>query len=293
MRRSLFLLALLLSCHRTTQPTSTPAASGTEVSWKEALSPEPLVSALDETQKKEYEFLTNALLCPCGDHTDVFAACIEARQCPEALQAARMSARLLAKGVSRSDVEVAVVESFGGAPAVLSTEGAPFKGNPNASVTIVEFADFECPFCADLFPILQKVAKLREKDVKVVFKFYPIPHHPFGFLSAEAGAFAHSHGKFWELHDLMFSRQQEMNRENIKAWAKEVGLDPEVLESSWLEAIFQERVKRDQAEGDALKISGTPTLFINGRVYNEGYNVEALSRAIDEAMIAKKAGKKE
>jgi protein-disulfide isomerase len=263
------------------------------VPWWQPLLPDQYLARLTSDQKKEYEYITNELLCPCGEHTEVFAACIEERRCPEALQAANMAARLLGENTPRGTVEALVAESYGSAPVKLSIQDAPILGDENAPVTIVDFADFQCPYCAKLAVELHQVVASRPKDVRLVYKYFPIPAHPYAYLSAEAAAFAQSKNKFWELHDILFARQKTMTREEILNWASEIGLDADALDAAWQQSTYAARVKRDEAEGDALKVEGTPTLYINGRIYNEGLSAKSLSRAIDEALWAQKAEKSE
>ena len=257
--------------------------------WWGSLLPDPYIAKLSPEQRREYEYATNELLCPCGDHTEVFAACIEQRSCPEALLAASMMARLLKENVSRNTAEALVAESYGGAPAEISTQDAPILGDPNAPITLVDFADFQCPFCAKLAVELHKVVLARPQQVRLVYKYFPIPSHPYAYLAAEAAAFAQTKNKFWELHDLLFSRQKSMSREAIVEWATEVGLSATELETALSQSSYSDRVKRDEAEGDRLKVGGTPTLYLNGRIYNEAMTAEAINRAIDEALQAQQA----
>jgi protein-disulfide isomerase len=288
----IFSLSLLVSCTKpsdlqgvTLQPiTAQPSP------W-EQLSPAPYLAQLSPEQKREFEYTTNELLCPCGDHTELFAQCIEKKTCPEALLAANMAARLLKESVPRNTVEGLIAESFGGPPATISVQDTPIFGDSNAPITLVSFADFQCPYCATLSIELHKVVMSRPKEVRLLFKYFPIPSHSFGYLAAEAAAFAQSKNKFWELHDLLFAYQKQMSREAILEWASEVGLDPLELEAAWQQGIYQDRVRRDEAEGDKLKVGGTPTLYLNGRLYNEALTAKAISRAIDEVLLAQKATK--
>jgi protein-disulfide isomerase len=288
----IFSLSLLVSCTKpsdlqevTRQPLMTQPSP-----W-EQLSPAPYIAQLSPEQKREFEYTTNELLCPCGDHTELFAQCLERKTCPEALLAANMAARLLKESVPRNTIEGLIAESFGGPPATISMQDTPIFGDSNAPITLVSFADFQCPYCATLSIELHKVVMSRPKEVRLLFKYFPIPSHSFGYLAAEAAAFAQSKNKFWELHDLLFAYQKQMSREAILEWASEVGLDPLELEAAWQQGLYQDRVRRDEAEGDKLKVGGTPTLYLNGRIYNEALTAKAILRAIDEVLLAQKATK--
>ena len=143
---------------------------------------------------------------------------------------------------------------------------APYKGGADAPVTIVEFSDFQCPFCSRINPELAKVREKYGDKVKVVFRQFPLHSiHPEAQKAAEASLCAGDQGKFWELHDKMFANQRALKVDNLKTAAEEIGLDMEVFSSCLDSGAKASQVTADLRAGQAAGVSGTPSVFVNGR----------------------------
>lgn len=167
----------------------------------------------------------------------------------------------------------------------LTPEDAQAIGPKDAKVTFVEFADFQCPACAALHPTLKEVKeKYADASVRFVFRHYPLPQHEHAFLASEAVIAAGKQGKFWELHDMMFENQTNIKKENIQAYAEKLDLDTTVFNQALEDHTYKSIVEADMADGVALGVRGTPTLFINNQEYKGKYSVEELSKAIDSAL---------
>mgnify|MGYP001180140724 FL=1 len=141
----------------------------------------------------------------------------------------------------------------------------PAFGSRNATVEIVEFSDFQCPFCQRLNVTLEQLKADYGDDVRLVFKDYPLPNHAQAFKAAEAGNCAHEQGKFWELHDVMFSSQSELEVADLKRHAGELGLDQASFDTCLDSGRFAASVSADLRLGQGVGVSSTPTVFINGR----------------------------
>ncbi|MEE2791179.1 MAG: DsbA family protein [Acidobacteriota bacterium] len=141
----------------------------------------------------------------------------------------------------------------------------PAFGSRNATVEIVEFSDFQCPFCQRLNGTLEQLKTDYGDDVRLVFKDYPLPNHAQAFKAAEAGNCAHEQGKFWELHDVMFSNQSELEVADLKRHAGELGLDQASFDTCLDSGRFAAAVSGDLRLGQGVGVSSTPTVFINGR----------------------------
>ncbi|MEE2790363.1 MAG: DsbA family protein [Acidobacteriota bacterium] len=141
----------------------------------------------------------------------------------------------------------------------------PAFGSRNATVEIVEFSDFQCPFCQRLNGTLEQLKADYGDDVRLVFKDYPLPNHAQAFKAAEAGNCAHEQGKFWELHDVMFSNQSELEVADLKRHAGELGLDQASFDTCLDSGRFAASVSADLRLGQGVGVSSTPTVFINGR----------------------------
>src|SRR5512146_3027291 len=185
----------------------------------------------------------------------------------------RLRARLYA------DRKVVVeLEPFRVAP---GTQAAPALGPDVAPVTIVEFSDFECPYCGALYPTLRKVEQDFGRQVRVVFRQFPLTGlHAYALKAAEASLCANEQGKFWEMHDLLFQDQKRLAVADLKAKASTLGLDRKTFDSCLDSGRFVEQIQKDQREGTRLGISGTPALFVNGAPMEGAVPYETLAATI-------------
>ena len=149
-----------------------------------------------------------------------------------------------------------------------TTEGSPTLGPAGARIQVVVFEDFECPFCSRVGPSLRSFQARFPQDVRIVFKHLPLTAiHANAQLAAEAAAFAHEHGKFWEMHDILFANQKTLNRANVIGYGKQVGLDVAGLSAALSGGAQKPAVQRDLQEAARAGAEGTPTVFLNGRRY--------------------------
>ena len=141
----------------------------------------------------------------------------------------------------------------------------PIRGPKDAEVTIVEFSDFQCPFCAKATPTIQQLMKTYPGQIRWIFKHYPLPIHSDARLAHEVSLSAAAQGKFWEMHDLIFENQRAMKKEDLFGHARQLGLDIEQIENDLSSGKFKATINADMKEGKKLGIRGTPTFLINGR----------------------------
>ncbi|AKU90003.1 DsbA family protein [Vulgatibacter incomptus] len=161
--------------------------------------------------------------------------------------------------------------------------GAACRGPADAPVTVVEFSDFECPHCAAARPVLERLQAERS-DLRLCFMHFPLPGHSNASSAAQATVFAQRHGKFWELHDLVFENQQRLSVEVIKELVAKVGLDPQALVRAVKADELSPIVDRQKAEGIRLGLQGTPSIFINGRKHELPLMPELLRFTIDDEL---------
>lgn len=169
-------------------------------------------------------------------------------------------------------------------PVKLSIAGAPFKGSADAKVTIVEFSDFQCPYCAKAASEAAQVVQKFPKEVKLVFKQFPLEDHSQAALAAEASLAAQAQGKFWQLHDKMYANFRQINRARILLWATETGLDMNRFRADLDSHKYAQRVKAEEHEGEVAGVEGTPTFFINGQKFNGVFEVNAIGPIIAQEM---------
>jgi protein-disulfide isomerase len=160
----------------------------------------------------------------------------------------------------------------------------PSRGPENALVTIVEFSDFQCPYCGREFPVIERLMKEYDGKVRLVFRHYPLDFHPFAQKAAEAGACAQDQGKFWELHDKMFTNQNKLGVDDLKAYAKSVGLDASRFDKCLDSGEKKALVEEDMKAGTAAGVNGTPAFFINGVFVNGAQPYEQMKQTVDREL---------
>ncbi|MDP9120506.1 MAG: thioredoxin domain-containing protein [Acidobacteriota bacterium] len=165
--------------------------------------------------------------------------------------------------------------------------GFPAKGGANAPVTIVEFSDFQCPFCSRVVPTLEKAMAQYGDKVRLVFRQYPLPMHPNAAKAAEAALCANEQGKFWQMHDAMFKDQSGLAVDALKSKAAGLGLNATQFNACLDSSKEAEAVKSDMQAGSSAGVSGTPALFINGRFLNGAVPYEQVSKVIDDELRRK------
>ena len=174
-------------------------------------------------------------------------------------------------------------------PAVIrvevTTEGAPIRGAVDGPVTIVEFSDFECPFCKQTHPTLKQVLERYPGKVRLAYRDFPLDSiHPQARRAAEAARCAQDQGKFWEYHDVLFTQSPQLALEDLRRYAGQVGLDVTKFDSCLAAGVHKAALQRDLDEGNRLGITGTPAFFINGRTLSGAQPLEAFTRLIEEEL---------
>ncbi len=166
--------------------------------------------------------------------------------------------------------------------------GAPAKGPENAPVKIIEFSDFQCPFCGRIEPEIEKVLKTYGNKVRLVYRQFPLTQiHPFAQKAAEASLCAKAQGKFWAMHDAMFANQSALGVDQLKATAKKLGMDSKTFDKCLDSGETAAAVAADEKAGEAAGVNGTPALFINGRFINGAVPYEQIAKVIDEELTSK------
>jgi protein-disulfide isomerase len=164
----------------------------------------------------------------------------------------------------------------------------PVKGPANAPITIIEYSDYQCPFCARVNPTLDQVRKAYGDKIRIVFKDFPLPNHPEAPKAAEAAHCAGEQGKYWELHDRMFANQQALQVPMIKQYATALGLDMNAFNQCLDSGKHAGRVAENLKSGEALGVASTPTLYVNGRPVVGAQPFEFFKAVIDEELARAK-----
>ena len=169
-------------------------------------------------------------------------------------------------------------------PRVAVKAEGPSRGGSNAPVTIVEFSDFECPFCGHAVETLQQVQKKYGDNVRIVFRDYPLFSHRTAKRAAEAAHCADELGKFWEMHDRLFSKGGPLSDADLYRFAGQAGIDRDKFDQCLNSGKYKEAWKVSQDEGNRVGVSSTPSFFINGRMVVGAAGYEVFSKIIDEEL---------
>jgi protein-disulfide isomerase len=161
------------------------------------------------------------------------------------------------------------------------------RGRPDAPVTLVEYGDFECPYCGQAEPVVRELLAANDDDLRYVWRHLPLADvHPNAQLAAEAAEAAAAQGEFWAMHDRLLAHQDELTPRELHAHAAEIGLDVPRFAEELRQRRYAPRVAEDVGSADASGVSGTPTFFINGRRHHGVYDVATLTSAVRAARRA-------
>ncbi|GAC1552111.1 MAG: hypothetical protein NVS3B10_14400 [Polyangiales bacterium] len=227
-------------------------------------------SSLIASEKRAFSKVVRDYSSPCGDPVTLEVCVKESRPCKKCLPAAKAVAQLVPKGEDEKAIREWLDNRFDDKSVKsIDLSGTPSIGPSDASIVIVEFADFECPHCGAAMPIIHSVIDAPEFKGKVrfLFKEFPLSGHEHAEPAARAALAAMDQGKFWEMHDQLFTHQEQLNPPDIEGSAKKIGLDVDKWKAAMASPAVKDRVQKDRDVGGKLGVSGTPTLFIGGRKF--------------------------
>jgi protein-disulfide isomerase len=170
----------------------------------------------------------------------------------------------------------------------VETGDSPSRGPQDAKVTLIEFTDFQCPFCSRVQPTLKKILEKYPQDVRHVFKHHPLKFHKDAPLAAEASLAAGAQGKFWEMKEILFNNQKKLKEENLVEYAQNLGLDIEKFKADLRDHTYKEQVDRESKQAVTLGATGTPAFFVNGRYLSGAKPLDSFVKVIDEELSGKK-----
>jgi protein-disulfide isomerase len=278
----LALVVLLGACGSSPHDAATATATDQDVDL-------PGVDTSQFTPRERHEFseYVRALPAPCKEVAVPVAQCVlEKRACTACVPAAAAIAKAVREGFSRDQVEDLYKRRFDASSATpIPVAGSPTRGPEGAHVVLVEFADFECPFCQKIAPELDDLWEKRKDKVLFVYKFMPLTMHPHSEIAARAAIAAQMQGKFWEMHHLLFANGQHLEQADLEKYAASVGLDVDRFRADMQSPAAKARIDADRKLADDLKVHGTPTLYIDGREYDSKVDI---SEWLDQEIAARK-----
>ena len=167
----------------------------------------------------------------------------------------------------------------------VATAGYPSKGPANAAVTIVEFSDFECPYCGGFYPTLKEIEKNYKDKIRIVYRQFPLTSiHPHAMKAAEASMCANDQGQFWQMHDAMFSDQANLEVSDLKAKAAKLSLNSGMFDTCLDSSKYAAVIKNEILEGAKVGVNGTPSMFINGRFLSGDQPYDDVAKLIDDEL---------
>jgi len=265
------MLSLLLACFCSSRgrgPGSTSPGGGSASGQVE-------VSGVDSTElsgreRGEWSTYVSELLAPCPDQPVSIADCAnQQRACPACRPAAEFLLRQVSKGKARSQVEAGYRIRFSPEEVKkIDVTGSPVKGPPDAPITVVEWADFECPFCGNAAPLFDALLEKYPGSVRLIFKHYPLGMHKYAEKAARAAIAAGLQGKFWQMHRQLFESAPRLDDPALLGLAQKLSLDMARFQADMAGEKVTEVLARDRRQADALGLYSTPMIFINGRRFD-------------------------
>jgi len=159
------------------------------------------------------------------------------------------------------------------------------QGPAAAPVTLVEYGDYECPYCGAAYPIVKEVQRALGDELRFVFRNFPLGEiHPHAVQAAETAEAAAAQGKFWEMHDYLYEHQSRLETDHLLSYAEHLGLDVAQVERELAEHTYEPRIREDFLSGARSGVNGTPTFYINGVRHDDSYDFDTLLAALRAAL---------
>ena len=298
-------LAILLILSACTTPAASPSPvaatpakpqAPAPVAPKPVVAPTPVVaeiteakgvdlSRLNDPQKTSFFAILGSETSACAKPHSLAVSLRDDPACRDSLVVSQYIADALASGAAADDIKRSVeplVDTL--RPREINTEGRPFRGNPQAPVTVVVFADFECSHCRQEAPLLRQVIERSNNTAKLVYKHFPLAGNLRSKPASLATFAAMEQGKFWEMHDIVFENQTALEDADIRRYARKIGLDMAKFDASYKAKKGLELIEADRAEGEKLGITGTPAVYVNGRRMHGSLFGGTLAGWVDDAL---------
>jgi len=233
------------------------------------------LSGLTKTQRAAALAVLRSESCACGCDMKIAQCRMEDPKCGVSRRLAAYVVKEASAGKNVAAIKTALIK-YASAPEMLledkaiaiPTAGDPIRGPQNAKVTIIEFSDFQCPYCAKAVTEVATVLKKYPTSVRLIFKQYPLDIHSQAEMAAEAALAAQAQGKFWEMHDRLYAGFPDLSRKTVFGYAKQLGLDMNRFTREVDGHKYAARVHAEEQEGEVAGVGGTPTFYINGKKYN-------------------------
>jgi protein-disulfide isomerase len=254
-----------------------------QATWQTVMDPPGVEwNGLTGARKQSALRLMQSEPCACGCNMKIAECRVKDPTCATSRKLAGTVVKEVGEGKNDEAVR-AEVKRVGGEPPPLledpvkiSLAGDPVRGPENARLTIVEFSDFQCPYCSKAVGEVKEVMKQFPKDVRLVFKQFPLESHSDAEFAAEAALSAQAQGKFWEMHDLLYTGFPNVSKKQIMLYAQQLKLDLNRFNADLNSRKYRARVAAEEQEGEKAGVNGTPSFYFNGRHYNGVFDVASV-----------------
>lgn len=243
-------------------------------------------SRLPAPAKKELASVLTDEFDYCGRPLTLLASVKKGAACKHTRRLVGYAATLAAEGAPATEIIVSLSkynQTFGKGRATLKVDERTCQGPKDAKVTLVEFSDFECPFCAAARPLLEDAVKARP-SARLCWAPFPLQQHPHSQLAGQAALFARDNGKFWPMHDALFDAQLSMSEATIKGLVTKLGLDLKAFEKAVAANKYVDELNASREAGKLAGVDSTPSLYVNGRKFSLGLSGDTLSLTIDDEL---------
>ncbi len=243
-------------------------------------------SRLAEPAKKELAAVLTDEFDYCGRPSTLLGSLKKGDACKHTRRLVGYAATQAADGASSSEIINSLSKynaGFNKPRTQFSLDERQCLGPKNAPVTVVEYSDFECPYCAAARPILEEFTKKRS-DVRLCWQPFPLQQHPHAFEAGAAALFARDNGKFWQVHDALFDNQLSMSEETIKTILTKAGLDVKAYARAMEAKKYEKELEASKELGKKAGVDSTPSIYINGRKYTLGLSADAMNLAVDDEL---------
>jgi thiol-disulfide isomerase/thioredoxin len=243
------------------------------------------ISKLDDFERKVFFRVVNHESSACGKGQSLIYSLKHDSACRASFYAVRYVAHLVDSGFTDSEISEKLEQRFRTPRhASIDVTAAPFKGSPSARVTVVEFVDYECPHCKHAQTLMRQVIEEYPRDVKIYFKHFPLSSHANARLAAEGAVAAQKQGKFWPFCEKVWANSDNLTPAVLEKAAKDVGLDVARWRADLESDAVKNRVQADKSEGNDLGVMATPSIYINGRKYEDPLEIASFRDWIDEEL---------
>ncbi len=222
----------------------------------------------------------------CGRPMTVAASLKSGSACKHTRRMAVLAASHAMDGAPATEIIVSLSrynQTFGARRQAFKPDDRMCMGPKDAKVTLVEFSDFQCPYCAAARPMLEQVIKGR-KDARLCFAPFPLQNHPQSVPAAQAALLARDSGKFWQMHDALFDNQASISESMILQTAKKLGLDEKALAKAMASGKYVDELTASKELGKNAGVDSTPSLYLNGRKLTLGFSPEVITAAIEDEL---------